>query len=81
MYLNAQFFIFFYNNIESRREMDHSVVTHMEDLPVEILMKIFEYFTAGEIYLSFSYLNSCMPIYSLYHSMLKTSQHVSHILF
>lgn len=38
--------------------MDYSIIIRLEDLPVEILMEIFVYFTADEIYLSFSQLNN-----------------------
>ncbi|CAF1092155.1 unnamed protein product [Rotaria sordida] len=38
--------------------MDYSIISRLEDLPVEILMEIFVYFTASEIYLSFSQLNN-----------------------
>src|SRR5690349_13599279 len=43
---------------ELQREMDYSIITRLEDLPVEVLMEIFIYFTAGEVYLSFSQLNN-----------------------
>ena len=38
--------------------MDYSIITRLEDLSVEVLMEIFVYFTAYEIYLSFSQLNN-----------------------
>ncbi|CAF3754332.1 unnamed protein product [Rotaria sp. Silwood1] len=38
--------------------MDYSIITRLENLPVEVLMEIFVYFTATEIYLSFSQLNN-----------------------
>ncbi|CAF2737033.1 unnamed protein product [Rotaria sp. Silwood2] len=38
--------------------MDYSIITRLEDLPVEVLMEIFVYFTPSEIYLSFSQLNN-----------------------
>jgi len=38
--------------------MDYSIITRLEDLPVEVLMEIFFYFTAGEIYFLFSQLNN-----------------------
>ncbi|CAF4053284.1 unnamed protein product, partial [Rotaria sp. Silwood1] len=38
--------------------MEYSIITRLEDLPVEVLMEIFVYFTAGEIHLSFSQLNN-----------------------
>jgi len=42
--------------------MDYLIITRLEDLPVEILMEIFVYITAGEIYLSFSQLNNHLNI-------------------
>ena len=36
------------------------MVTRLEDLPVEILIEIFDYFAADEIYLSFSQLNDLL---------------------
>jgi hypothetical protein len=38
--------------------MDYLIITRLEDLPVEVLMEIFVYFTPGEIYRSFSRLNN-----------------------
>ncbi|CAF1239982.1 unnamed protein product [Rotaria sordida] len=37
--------------------MNHSIVTQLEDLPVEIFTEIFDYFTAAEIYVGFAQLN------------------------
>jgi hypothetical protein len=52
-------FNLFFNDIRiAEREMDYSIITRLEDLPVEILTEIFVYFTAREIYLSFSQLNN-----------------------
>ncbi|CAF5001425.1 unnamed protein product [Rotaria sp. Silwood1] len=48
--------------------MNRCMVTQLEDLPVEIFIEIFDYFTATEIYLAFSHLNhrlneilKCLP--------------------
>ncbi|CAF2551474.1 unnamed protein product [Rotaria sp. Silwood2] len=38
--------------------MDQPIITRFEDLPVEILMEIFDYFKANEIYLLFYKLNN-----------------------
>jgi hypothetical protein len=38
--------------------MDQSMIIRFENLPVEIFMEIFDYFTANQLYLSFSQLNS-----------------------
>src|SRR5262249_39821521 len=40
------------------REMDYSIITRLDDLPVEIFMEIFDYLTTSEIYFSFSQLNN-----------------------
>jgi len=52
-------FNLFFNDIRiAEREMDYSIINRLEDLPVEVLTEIFVYFTAREIYLSFSQLNN-----------------------
>ncbi|CAF0879090.1 unnamed protein product [Adineta steineri] len=38
--------------------MDYSTITRLEDLPVEILMEIFIYFTADKLHFSFAQLNN-----------------------
>ena len=38
--------------------MNHPKMTRLEDLPTEILIEIFEYFSGNELYLSFAQLNS-----------------------
>jgi len=62
--------------------MDCSKVLHLEDLPVEILIEIFDYFTANEIYLLFSQLNTRlnMILKSLPNVILMSKNHLDSIL-
>lgn len=38
--------------------MSNSIVFRLEDLPMEIFMEIFQYFSVHELYFSFAYLNT-----------------------
>jgi hypothetical protein len=58
--------------------MDYSIITRLEDLPGEVLMEIFVYFTSGEIYWSFSQLNNRLNLIlkSLPNLVLVTHKHL-----
>ncbi|CAF3809152.1 unnamed protein product [Rotaria sp. Silwood1] len=62
--------------------MDHSIITRLEVLPVEIFIEIFDYFTAIEIYLAFAHLNNRLNsiVKSLPNLIFVTKNHLDPIL-